>query len=154
MRWSLLCLTAAAFTGCDWLLTVEADTRVEPAVQQALTSWPQQLLLHHDALESSDSPGTRRLAVLCAPSAEPVVARWRYSYINGCGEPATLTAWLEPLDPAAGLPCGAIPGEGEPLPADRLPPANTPVASVRVFETGGRCPHNAAVELSLAFPVP
>jgi len=103
---------------------------------------------------SRGTGGTSEASRPAARNAEPVVARWRYSYINGCGEPATLTAWLEPLDPAAGLPCGAIPGEGEPLPADRLPPANTPVASVRVFETGGRCPHHAAVELSLAFPAP
>jgi len=152
MRSSLLGLAAVALAGCDWNLIVDVDIRVEAGVQQALTSWPQQLLIHQDGIV--EGSGTYRVAVLCAPSAETVVARWHYGFVNGCGDPATLTAWVEPLDPAAGLACGALPGGGEYLSAEGLPPVGVPTASAGVFQAGGRCPRHAEVELTLAIPSP
>ncbi len=151
----VLAVAALAVSGCDWMMVVNAEVRVEPAAQQALTTWPQQLLLRHEVLEHDTGPAAAyRIAVLCGLSADPVVATWRYSRLNGCGESSTIDAWLEPLDSAAGIPCGSIGGEGQPVAPESRPPAGSPSATVRVFDGAGSCPHRADVALSIVPPAP
>lgn len=146
----LIAITILASPGCDWVMVVDAEVRVDPVAQQAVTTWPQQLLLRHEVLERHSGPAAAyRIAVLCEASAEPVVATWHYGRVNGCGEPSPITGWLEPLDPAAGLPCGSIGGEGELVDPDRRPAADSPSDTVRVFDNGGRCPKGADVVLTI-----
>jgi hypothetical protein len=153
----VLLMTMAAFVlpGCDWMMRINAEVRVEAAAQQAIATWPQQLLLRHEVLERDTGPAAAyRIAVLCEPSAEPFVAKWRFERLNGCGEPSPITAWLESLDPAAGLPCGPTGAEGEVVGPDSRPPVGSLSATAGVFEGGGRCPHRADIVLSIAPPAP
>jgi hypothetical protein len=151
----VLVTVALVLSGCDWMMVVDAEVTVQAAAQQTLTPWPQQLLLRHEVLESDSGPaGVHRIAVLCGPSTAPFVATWNYSRVNGCGEASPITAWLEPLDPAAGVPCGPTGGKGERVAADRVPPAGALSATARVFDGGGSCPREASVSLSIDAPPP
>jgi hypothetical protein len=149
----LLAIALVASPGCDWLLEVDAEVRVDPLAQQAVTSWPQEVLLRHEKLTREAGPAAYRIAVLCEASAQPAAATWHFDDVNGCGRSSTITAWLEPLDPAAGLPCGNVGGYGKPVDPGRRPTPESPSASVRVFESGRDCPRSADVVLTIA-PAP
>jgi hypothetical protein len=155
LRW-LPAVLALALAGCDWVWDVEATVTVEPTVQDVVTSWPQQVLLRHERIASNAEvgPAVYRVAVLCEPPAAPVVATWRTESLNLCGELSPVTAWLEPLDPDAGLPCGPVGGEGDPMDPALVPPGGAPGATGFVFGGHMACRHHDALALSIGAPLP
>ncbi len=133
---------ALLLASCDPMWKLEADVRVDTALQASLAG-PHDVLV---GFQREDFWEVSRAGVACpdAPAFENVVE----FYALGCGPRGQVTAWIAPADPTAAAPCGPVrsPERG---PSGPTPPdASVPQASADVFSSG--CRYHDAANLVIA----
>jgi hypothetical protein len=152
-RVAVIVLCSALVTGCDSLWKLQANVTVPGATQRAVGPYPQQLLLRAAMRDAPHRWSVHRLAVLCQPSDDPLVAPVVCSGVRPeCSSIYDVEAWLAPVESANDLTCGPSPlYDGEILnPCDGVecaPASGQPFGSAVAFDDG--CQREDTVTLNV-----
>ena len=153
-RLALLVVASAMMASCDYSWELRVDASVPGATQAAVEAYPQQLLVRYrHRVDAGAAPGwsVHRLAVLCAPTDDPVVAHARFWSVGPeCSSTYDVEGWLAPIEPGSGTACGPRETAEHLYPCDTLacaPQVGEPFGSAVAFDEGCQRADTVAFDL-------